>query len=65
MIKFSKKKGIAVAEYALIAVLFALILGIAIFQISPGVLKTYFIKSIDTTSTEVINGKLKLKTMGE
>ncbi len=64
MLKFSRKKGAALPEYALIAVLFAVTLGIAVFQLSPGVLKTFFIKSVSEKAT-TSNGNFEMKTLGE
>lgn len=64
MINFYNKKGVAVPEYALIAILFAVVLGIAVFQVSPDVLKKFFVRSVDENAV-VNDGKLQMKTLGE
>lgn len=62
--KIIKRKGVALPEYAFIAILFALTLGIALFQIGPDVVKDYFIRSMDEGAA-VTSGKLKIKPIGE
>ena len=58
------REGTALPEYILIAVLFALTLGLAIFQMSPDVITTYFEKSVDENAT-ISGGNLKMTVMGE
>ncbi len=65
MKKFHGKKGINAAEYVLIAVLFAVFLGIAIFQMSPDVLRKFFVNSVKPSSGGNDLGTLQLQTMGE
>lgn len=65
MLKFSRKKGTALPEYMLIAALFAVTLGLAIFQMSPDLFRTYFEKSISNSATTDGNGRLTLPVMGE
>ncbi len=63
--KFHKsRKGTALPEYILIATLFALTLGLALFQTAPDLLRTYFEKSTDENAT-INGGDLKLTVMGE
>ena len=63
MTKFSKKKGLAIVEYALIAALFAMTLGIAVYSVSPGALRSFFIWSAGD-STSLNNGTLKMNSLG-
>ena len=58
-----KRKGAAV-DYVLVAVLFAMVAGIAVFQLSPDLLRKFFEKTIDD-STTTTGGTLQMKTLGE
>jgi len=51
-------------EYILIAALFAVTAGIAVFQLSPDLLRKFFERSIDDTAT-TSGGTLQMKTLGE
>lgn len=64
MYKFSKKKGLALFEYFIIAAFFALALALTVFQNSPDILRKYFEKSIDNNATTT-GGTLTMKVMGE
>ena len=65
MNKFSNKKGMAAFEYFLIAAVFALTLGIAIFQMSPDLLRSYFENSVSGGVTTSTDGTLTIGVMGE
>jgi len=58
------RSGSALPEYVIIAVAFALTVGIALFQMAPDVLRTYFEKSTDEDAT-ISGGTLKMTVMGE
>lgn len=62
MNKRLKQKGVAISEYVLIAVLFAVTLGIAVHQIGPEVLRNYF---INTSGGAYNDGTLTVQPMGE
>ena len=63
--KFFKRKGSALFDYALVLILFALPIGLTIFEMSPDILKTYFEKSVDNHAVTADDGTLTMKTMGE
>jgi|GEM_PF-3372046 len=65
MHKFSKKRGIALPEYALIAVFFGLVLGIAIFQTSPDLIKNFFVRSVEDGTSGLSGDTIKLRSLGE
>lgn len=62
--KFSGKKGVALPEYALIGVLFAFVVGIAIHQLAPDLLRNFFVRSMDAGAS-LTGGKLQMRSMGE
>ncbi len=62
--KLSGKKGVAIAEYALIGILFAFVVGIAIHHLAPDLLRNFFVRSMDDGAT-LNSGTLKMRSLGE
>jgi hypothetical protein len=61
--KKAQQRGTALMDYALSAILFALVVGVTVFQLNPSLLKNYFKHSLGHT---VQNGsQFQMKTLGE
>jgi uncharacterized protein YqhQ len=57
------KKGTALMDYALSAIVFGLVIGVAVFQLNPHLLRNYFKYSLGQT---VQNGsQFQMKVLGE
>ncbi len=63
MLKSSKKKGVALFDYTLIAILFAVVLGFSVLQIKPEMIRKLFIRSTENTGT-ITGGTLEIKALG-
>ena len=62
----SKKKGQTVVEYALIAAVIGVTVGLALLELNPNLFRNYF-KSSVSSSNETIdnNGQMTLQGMGD
>lgn len=63
--KNKRHRGIALQEYVLIAALFAVACAAIGLYMNPSLLKKYFERSINGTSTTAPNGTLTIPAMGE